>query len=224
MKTQMTILLTAIFLMSGWTATAAKKKHFTGKITYKISVSEDLPEQAKAMMPKTMTLYVGKNKIKTELFTQMGMQSSIEDLENKTKVSLIEVMGQKFAIRDSWEDVQEEMKNAPDVEMERTGETKEVVGYTCEKVLAKKVEDGEVMATAWVTSELDAPDNINFSNPHFNDTNDMMMEFEMDAGNGMMLTFTAIEVDDKKVKDKEFEIPEDFKETTREELQQTLGG
>lgn len=220
----MTILFTAIFLMSGMVVSAAKKKHFTGKITYTISVSDDLPEQAKAMMPKTMTLYVGKDKIKTELFTQMGMQASIEDLENKTKVSLLEIMGQKFAIRDSWEDLQEEMKNAPEVEMERTGETKEIAGYTCEKILAKKVEDGEVHATAWVTSELDAPDNINFSNPLFNDTNDMMMEFEMDAGNGMMLTFSAIEVDDKKVKDKEFEIPEDFKETTREDLQQTLGG
>lgn len=224
MKTRISILLTAVFLISGMSISAAKKKHFTGKITYKITVSKDLPEQAKAMMPKTMTFYIGENKTKTELFTQMGMQSSIEDLENKTKVSLLEIMGQKFAIRDSWEDVQQEMKGAPEIEVERTGETKEIAGYTSEKILAKKVENGEVYAIAWVTSELDVPESINFSNPLFQNIGEMMLEFEMDAGNGMMLTFTAIEVDDKKVKDKEFEIPEDFKETTREELQQTLGG
>lgn len=224
MKAKISILLSVVFLMSGLALNAAKKKTFTGKITYKITVSEDLPEQAKAMMPKTMTFYIGKNKTKTELFTQMGMQSSIEDLENKTKISLLEIMGQKFAIRDSWEDVQEEMKNATDVEVERTGETKEIAGYSCEKILAKKVEDGKVHATAWVTSELDVPEQINFSNPQFKEIGEMMLEFEMDAGNGMMLTFTAIEIDQKKIKDKIFEVPEDFKETTRDELQKTLGG
>lgn len=224
MKTRISFLLIGIFLMSGMSISAAKKKHFSGKITYKITVSDDLPEQARAMMPKTMTLYVGKNKVKTEMFTQMGMQSSIEDLENKTKISLLEIMGQKFAIHDSWEDLKEEMKNEPEVKIDRTGETRGISGYTCEKIIVKKVEDGEVYAIAWVTSELDVPDNINFSNPAFNDISEMMLEFEMDAGNGMMLTFTAIEVDDKKVKDKEFEVPEDFEETTREKLQQTFGG
>jgi hypothetical protein len=225
MKTKISILLFLAFLITGFTANAAKKKAFTGKITFKISIdSENLPEQVKAMMPKTMNMYIGENKTKTELFTQMGMQSSIENLVDKSKVSLIEVMGQKYAIRDSWEDLQKEMKGMPELDLERTGETKEIMGYTCEKIVARKVEDGEQYATAWVTSEMKVPENINFSNEAFKDVDDMLLEFQMDTGNGMMLTFTAIEIDKKKIKDEVFEVPEGFRETTRDELQKTLGG
>lgn len=103
MKTRITILLSLIFLISGFTVNAAKKRDFTGKITYKITIdAENLPEQAKAMMPKTMTMWIGDNMTKTEIYTQMGMQSSIENLEDKSKIALLELMGQKYAIRDSW--------------------------------------------------------------------------------------------------------------------------
>lgn len=219
------MLLSAVFIMSGLALNAAKKKAFTGKITFKITVEADnLPEQVMAMMPKTMNMYIGKDKTKTELFTQMGMQSSIENLVDKTKVSLLEVMGQKYAIRDSWEDVQKEMEGLPEIEIERTGETKDIQGYTCEKIIAKTVDGGEDYATAWVTSDMQVHENINFSNEAFSGINDMLLEFQMDTGNGMMLTFTAIEIDEKKIKDKVFEVPEDFQEITKEELQKTLGG
>lgn len=225
MKSKTLTFLTAIMLVGVFSVSAAIKKNFTGKITYSISVQADnLPEQAKAMMPKTMTLYVGKDKTKTELYTQMGMQSSIENLEDKSKISLIDMMGQKFVIRDTYEDVQKEMEDIPELTIERTGETKEIAGYQCEKLIASQVEDGKEFATAWVTPELTAHENMNFSNEAFGGITDMLLEFEMDAGNGIIMTFTAIEVDKKKVKDSVFEVPEGFKETTREELQGAFGG
>lgn len=122
------------------------------------------------------------------------------------------------------EDVQKEAEKAPAVELVHTGETKEIAGYECEKVLANTKDDGKTYATAWVAKDMDVPENINFSNPVYAGLDGMLLEFQMDTGNGMMLTFTAIEVDNKKIKDKEFEVPEGFKETTREELQQSLGG
>lgn len=225
MKTKVFTLIAAMLLFGTFSVSAAKKKNFTGKVTFSISIEADnLPEQAKAMMPKTMTLYVGEDKIKTEIFTQMGMQSSIENMEDKSKISLIDMMGQKFVLRDSWEDLQKEMEDMPELKLERTGETKEIVGYQCEKVIAINAEDGKEYATAWVTSELPVHENMNFSNEAFAGVTDMLLEFEMDAGNGMVMKFSAIEVDKKKIKNKVFEVPEGFQETTREELQGAFGG
>jgi hypothetical protein len=224
MKTKVFTLIALFFITGTISLSAAKKKNFTGKITFSISIQADnLPEQAKAMMPKTMTLYVGEDKTKTEIFTQMGMQSSIEDLEQKTKTSLIDMMGQKYVIRDSWEDVKKELEEMPEMKVEKTTETKEILGYTCTKIIAINVEDGKEYATAWVTDEMNVHENMNFSNDAFAGITEMMLEFEMDAGNGMIMTFTAIEIDDKKIKDKVFEVPEGFQETTREELQGTFG-
>lgn len=225
MKTKVIALIAAIVLVGTYSLSAAKKKNFTGKITYSITIQADnLPEQAKAMMPKTMTLYVGEDKTKTELFTQVGMQGSIENMEDKSKIALLEMMGQKYVIRDSWEEVQKEKESMPAMETERTGETKEILGYQCEKIVARTVENGETYATAWVTAELPVHENINFANEAFSGISGMLLEFEMDAGSGMVMVFSAIEVEKKKIKDKVFEVPEGFQETTREELQGAFGG
>jgi GLPGLI family protein len=205
--------------------TTAKGKDFTGKITYKISFdSDDIPEQAKAMLPKTMTLYIGKGFTKSELFTQMGSQSSIEDLNAKTKTALLDLMGQKFAMTDSAEDIAKELLESPETDLEYTGEEKEIAGYMCEKVIAKSKENGEEVATAWITDDIEVHENMNFSNTEFRNLKGVMLEFDSDMGNGMQITFTAIEVDKQKLKKDIFDVPAEYKKTTREELQNTFGG
>lgn len=225
MKTKFFILSLALSMIFNVSVFGAKKKAFTGKITYQISAdAPDFPEHARAMLPKTMVMYIGENKTKTELFTQMGNQSSIEDLNAKTKVGLLDMMGQKFAISESYEDILKEKEGLPDLVMEYTDETKEIAGYMCKKVVAKKADDGSVFATTWITEDMMVNENINFSNPIFEGLKGMMLQFDLEAGSGLMLTFTAIEVEQKKIKDSEFEIPEGYKQVTKEELQSTFGG
>ena len=133
-------------------------------------------------------------------------------------------MGQKVALAESAEDIAEELMDSPETELEYTGTEKEIAGYMCEKVLAKNVETGDVLATAWLTDELNVHENINFSNGDFRNLKGVMLEFDADMGNGMQITFTAIEVDRQKLKKDFFDIPADYKETTREELQNSFGG
>jgi hypothetical protein len=46
----------------------AQKKPFTGKVTYKIDLNmAGLPEEVKGMMPKSMAMYIGESKVKTEI-------------------------------------------------------------------------------------------------------------------------------------------------------------
>ncbi len=225
MKKTIFLTLIAFLCLTVSMVQAAKKKTFTGKITFKITIQADnIPEQAKAMLPTTMSLFIGKDKTKSELFTQMGMQSSIEDLTAKTKVALLDIMGQKFALYESAEDIRKERKESPETTMEITNETKEIAGYMCKKVIARKTSDGSVYSTAWFTDELAVPEGVNFSSAAFNKIEGCLLEYDLEAGGEMMMTFTAIEVLKKKIKDSTFEVPEGFKKTTREELQNSFGG
>ncbi|MCF8364679.1 MAG: hypothetical protein K9H16_02780 [Bacteroidales bacterium] len=224
MKRFFSVLSLVIFMVSGISVMAAKKKAFTGQITFKISIEADnIPEQAKAMLPKTMIMYVGSDKTKSELFTQMGNQSSIEDLVAKSKIGLLDMMGQKYALHESYDDVLKEKEALPGLELEFTDETKEIAGFVCKKVVAKKKDDGSVFSTAWVAEELEVHENINFSNTIFDGVKGLMLQFDIEAGNGMFLTFTAFEIEQKKIKDSVFEVPEGYKATTMEELESTFG-
>ncbi len=207
---------------------AGKGKQFTGKVTYSISYEgKQFDEAAQDMMPKTMTMYIGDGFTKNVLFTGMGKQTVIYNLKTKTKTAMIDMMGQKFAIETSAEEIREELLNEPDADVETTDETKEIAGYQCKKILIKN-KDAEGKTTsedsAWFTEELEVSPEINFDTKYFQDIKGVLMEYEMDMNNGTMMKFTATEVEKKKVSSKDFKIPENYKRVTREELMNSLGG
>ena len=89
-----------------------QKRSFTGKVIYKINLDQTgLPDEARAMMPTTVTTYIGNDKVKTEIATMMGNQQTILDLNEKSHITLMEVMGQKLAIKDSYEELMKKMKD-----------------------------------------------------------------------------------------------------------------
>jgi hypothetical protein len=225
MKSRIILLLAAMIIMSAAIAQGKKGKFFTGKITYQVQIDgDDIPAEAKAMLPKVMNYYIGTSHTKSELFTQMGNQSSIENLEEKTKINLLEIMGQKFAFEDTPEDLEKEWAEIPKTEIEFTGETKNIAGYNCKQVIAKKKSDGEIFSTGWFTEDIQTPENINYFNPVFRQVKGLFLEYDMEASAGMKMIFTAIKVEKAKMKDATFQIPEGFSILSREELQQMFGG
>lgn len=207
---------------------AGKDKPFTGKVTYSISYEgSQVDEATEGMMPKTMATYIGQGFTKNVLFTGMGKQTVIYNLETKVKTAMIDMMGQKFAIESSEGDIEEELKNLPDADIETTDETKEIAGYQCKKLIIN-YKDAEGKPTsegiAWFTEELEVSSEINFDLKYFQNIKGVLMEYEMDMGNSTMMKFTATEVEKKKISSKEFEIPEEYKKVTREELMNSLGG
>lgn len=207
---------------------AGKDKPFTGKVTYSISYEgNQIDEATEGMMPKTMATYIGHGFTKNVLFTGMGKQTVIYNLETKVKTAMIDMMGQKFAIESSEGDIEEELKTLPDADIETTDETKEIAGYQCKKLIIN-YKDAEGKPTtegiAWFTEELEVSSEINFDLKYFQNIKGVLMEYEMDMGNSTMMKFTATEVEKKKISSKEFEIPEEYKKVTREELMNSLGG
>jgi hypothetical protein len=222
MKTISITLITLGLLFGSTQFLSAQKKSFTGKVTYKISFDmSGLPPEARGMMPTTMAMYIGTEKVKTEIITVMGNQSTILNMKEKTHTTLMDIMGQKLAIRDTYEELMNQVKDAPEYKIVETSETKEIAGYNCKKMLIKKVnaEGNEVdEGQIWLADNLNLHPDFYFNQPAYKNLNGLMMEYEMDTGNNMKMKLTAVEVSWQKVKDSEFEIPAQYEIITREEL------
>jgi GLPGLI family protein len=206
-----------VFLSSGINA-----KDFKGVVTYKVTIEgSQVNDQMRAMMPKTMTMMIKGNKAKVEMVTGMGKNVSITDGDTKTTIALLDMMGQKIAIKSTAEEIQKEIDKAGDAKVEITSETKEICGYTCKKAIIR-IEKEEQEIIAYYTEEL-GNSAINFDNPQFKDINGVMLEFEM-PNEQFTMHMTATSVEKKNIEDSEFQIPEGYQIKTKEEMQGMFGG
>jgi len=202
----------------------AGDKTFEGVITYKISYPDSkFTESQMAMFPKLMSVMIKGSKSKTEMITGMGNQTEINDYTEKSKVSLLDMMGQKYAIKETAADIQKEMEKEPPATVEVTNETKTIAGYLSKKAIVTTNQDGEkTVYEVWFTEELGSKD-VNFADPIYKDINGVLMEFLMKTPQ-ITMKFTVSSVEKKNVAAKEFEIPSDYKLTTKEELKSKFGG
>ena len=199
-------------------------KSFEGVITYKITYPDNkFTESQLAMFPKVMTITVKGDNARSEFQTPMVVQIEITNYTNKTKVGLINMMGQKYAIQQSAEEIQKEISNSPQGQVKVTGETKTIAGYSCKKAVVTVDDDGtKTTYEVWFNNEFGAF-NSNFDNPMYKDINGVLLEFTMVTPQFSMV-FSAISVEKKNVSSKEFEIPAEYTITTKEELQSKMGG
>jgi hypothetical protein len=217
------VLLACLFLSTQLTA---QKRQFTGKVTYEIEMNlGGVPAEAAGMLPSSMTLLISAGKVKTEVHTMMGVQSSIMDLNEKSIITLMEVMGQKLAILDTWENLAKDKKVQPVFIISETGKTKMIAGYPAKKVLIKSLSDtGEetLHGMAWYTEALNIHPDFNFSKPMHSEINGLLLEYEMDAGNNIKMKLTATEITSERIRPATFAIPDDYEIITRAELSKRI--
>jgi GLPGLI family protein len=193
-------------------------KDFKGVITYKVTLEgSGVTDEMKGMMPKTMTMSIMGNKARTEMVMSMGKQISISDGVEKMTITLLDMMGQKIAIKSSFDEINAE---APKVKVDVTSETKEIQGYICKKAIITTEDDMEMIV--YYTEELGSQD-LNFVNPEFKDINGVMLEFEM-PNEMFTMHLTAVSIEKKNIDASEFVIPEGYQVKTKEELKGMFGG
>ena len=175
----------------------------------------------KTMMPKTMVMTIKGNKSRSEMVMSMGKTISISDGDAKTTTTLMDMMGQKIAIISTTEEIMAEMVKSPEVKVDITSETKDILGYICTKAVITNPEDDSEFYV-YFTEELGTKE-LNFDNPQFKDINGVMLEFEM-PNEMFSMKFTAVSVEKKAVEDSEFTIPEGYQIKTKEEMQGMFGG
>lgn len=212
------VLLVVIFSASSY----AGGKEFKGIIIYNISFGEDMDPAMLSMMPKTMKMYISGDKQRVEINTGFGNTNAIYDASTNEAVVLMDMMGQKFALKTSAEDLEKEMAEAPETTIEVTDETKEIAGYTCKKAIVKLKDEEGSEFIVYFTDELGSSV-LNENNPLYKKIDGVMLEF-VTTENDVEMSFKAISVDKKKVSDDLFEIPEGYKIVTEEELQNMFGG
>ena len=199
-------------------------KPFEGVITYTISYPDSkFTESQLKMFPKLLTVSIKGTKSRTELNTGMGNQTSINDYSDKTVINLIDMMGQKYPIKKTSQDIEKEIAKEPVAKVNVTNETKVIAGYTCKKAIVTTEQDGEKTTyEVYFTTEIGGK-GANFDNPLYKDIDGVMMEFLMKTPQFTM-KFSASTVEKKSVASKDFEIPADYKLTTEEELKTKFGG
>ena len=145
------------FLIAG-TNTYAGKKPFQGIITYKITYpNSSFDATVMSQLPAALNVFYGKDKVKTSMKMASGAQEQITNLEDHSSTALIDIMGQKYAIHSTREEIEKEMEDV-ETNVEYLDETKEIGGYECKKALVKvktKKTGDEYTATVYVTEELE---------------------------------------------------------------------
>jgi len=219
MKCSLTFIL--LFLVS---AALVAGKPFDGVITYKISYPDSKFSEAQLnMFPKVMTVSVKGSKARTEMNVGGGTTVEILDYVAKTKVALINMMGQKFAIKQTKQEIEKENAEQPKGTVNVTNDTKNIAGYNCKKAIVTSDEDGvKTTFEVWFTEEIGGKD-ANFDNPLYKDINGVMLEFIIKTPQ-ITMKLSATGVEKKSVPAKDFEIPADYTLTTQEELKSKFGG
>lgn len=199
-------------------------KPFEGVITYKITYPDSkFTESQLAMFPKVLTISIKPPKAKTEINTSMGNQVEIIDYTTKSKVGLLNMMGQKYAIRQTYDEIMKENAGEPAATVTLTPDTKTIAGFVCKKATVTVDDDGEkTVYEVFYTNELGSAV-ANFDNPVYKDIDGVLLEFSQKTPQFSM-KFTATDVSRKSVSSKEFEIPSDYTVTTKEELKSKFGG
>jgi GLPGLI family protein len=210
-----------LFLIS---ASLFAGKPFEGVITYKISYPDNKYSEAQLnLFPKVMTVSIKGSKARTEVNIGGGATVEILDCAAKTKITLIDMMGQKFAIKQTAEEIEKDNAQLQKGTVNITNETKNIAGYNCKKANVTTEEDGiKTTFEAWFTDEIGGKD-ANFDKPVYQEIPGVMLEFVLTTPQ-INMKLDASSIEKKAVSSKDFEIPADYTLTTQEELKSKFGG
>ena len=216
-------MLCAVVLFAASSLVKAGGDGFEGVIKYAIEVGGDeLDAATKAQMPSEMVMYYKESLVRMEQVSPMYSIASISNVADGSVIILMDMMGQKFAVKQTKEDVEDAKAEVGDEEKPEINfidETKEIAGYTCKK--AEVTQNGETMEV-YYTDEISVPQNENAQNA-VEGIDGMLMEFTINQ-QGMTMTMTVKEVKKSKVKKTMFTVPPDYEVKTMEEFQMMFGG
>jgi len=197
---------------------------FEGIITYKITYpGNKLSESQKALFPKSLTVMIKGVKSRTDILTGGGSRVEITDHQEKTKIKLLDMMGQKYAIMNTADDIANEIEKEPPANITLSIETKTIAGYLCKKALVSgKDNNGKFTFEVFYTPELGGKQ-ANFDKALYKDLDGVLLEFSIKTPE-LTMRFIATSVEKKTIPSKEFEIPSDYSIISKEELKNKLGG
>ena len=199
----------------------SKSKAFQGHIFYSVTPQGDIDPSVSAQLPTEVQTYYKGSKTRMEQKTPMGSAIIIGDFETKEQVVLIDMMGQKMALKSTKEETEKAQSEIPAGTFTVGTETKQIAGYNCKS--AEFTQDGKTV-TLFITEDLDIP-NSNWQT-QYKDVKGVMLEYTQVAGEDgeIKMLISAKEVKQEKVKDTMFTIPAGYQEMSMAEFKKMFGG
>ncbi len=218
-KTTPFILATLILFVSSCETILSGKKISEGKIVYNIEYLDDESDNPLiSLLPKTMEIKFKNNNTVTNIEGFFGTFKLrfISDVETKTNYSILRIMDKKYiqTVAFGEEPAGYEM---PDFTIEETNEKVEIAGYKCHVAIINS--EGKEPIKLYYTYDIKIK-NPNANNP-FSEIDGVLMGFQVKL-TGLNMKFEAKKVVEEIVDDSEFAVPDDYKEVTKEELEEIL--
>lgn len=221
MKKIIAFVFTAILFLNN-TCVFAQKKLTEGKVVFEITYPDvEMDQQTMAMLPDKSTVYFKNEKSRVEVYMAMGSTIVISDGKEQTTTTLMDMMGNKFAIHMTKDEIEKDKKNKENNTVKITDKTKEIAGYTCKMAIVTPEDTTEVAPyEVWFTDQVGASNSFR---SNIKGIDGFLMEFKT-RQNNMTMNMTCKSVKDEKVEDDMFVIPEGYKMMTMDELRGMMGG
>ncbi len=215
------IILISIILIS---VAGCSKSTFRGTIDYDISYAGSRIDYAtQEALPENMSVSANDNLVKKEMRGGELIQVQISDSETETVNDLLEIMGNKYHIKKSREEILANLKELPEPQIVLTDETTDILGYTCLKAEAITYDsDGEeVVSVIYFTKDIPGFP-FNFDIP-YREIPGLMLVYELKVGD-IKMRFEAKEVKESRrgTGKRSFKIPSNYEQITYEELREKM--
>jgi hypothetical protein len=168
------------------------------------------------LAPNSAHLHFKGDKFLIEMST-MGLfnMSIIGDNLSKSMTQMIKFMDLRQACIETEAQLRAE-NDSYKLTFEETSDTKEIAGYTCKRIIAKKVNSSEPPFDVWYTEDL-GKSNCNLLTPYA-EIKGLLMDYKIKKF-GMEMQFTAVKYTDTKIDDQLFKVPSDIKIVDQKEMQ-----
>jgi len=212
------VVLPFLLLLTTCKRGAYEDKYNNGLIEYKITYLEnELKEISPSLLPKKMKLEFSSNYSTNTIEGFMGFfkLSSHTNFKHRKCITLLEVLNKKYVFNGKRGESMCCFDENPDMEVEYTDEIKEIAGLKCKKAIITLPGQHETF-DVYYTNEISIA-KPNSTNPYYQ-IDGVLMEFQLKLAY-LKMQFTAEKFTPfQSNKAKEFSVPDDCREVSREQM------
>lgn len=132
---------------------------------------------------------------------------------------MVKLINKKYALQLNEEGIKKYIESQPKVSIEYTNDIKEILGYNCKKAIITLDNDKNDAFTVYYT------DQINIETPNwcneFTDIEGVLLEYQYEKYD-VCMRFTASKIHFKEVDDKNFELSNEYKLISEEEMNKEM--
>jgi len=192
-----------------------------GHIDYTIAIIGN--EQAAQMMNGDTTKFTVKDSmIKTDMDLGMFKTTFITDANSKKATMLMDMMGNKYAVALSADDLKQQAASKPDYDVQYVDSTKVIAGHTCKKAIVslKDKKSGAKSFTVWYDPTFVMPggdQNV------YAKIKGIPLQYGM-SQKGIDMELTCVLIDNKPVDASVFTIPDGYTSMSMADFKAAMGG